>query len=317
MSHRFLRIAVCAVSVLIAPLLIAMSDGHGDGDKWELVWSDEFNGPEIDPAKWGFDVDCWGGGNDELQCYTNRKENAHIKDGVLQIVARKEVAAGPALPWDQRENASEAAKKEVKAQPFTSARLVTRGKADWLYGRFEARARLPKGQGTWPAIWMLPSEEKYGAWAASGEIDIVEAANLGAKCRKCKDKKKDYIYGTIHYGDVWPKNKYIGKDQTLPPSEDGFHTFAVEWSEGEIKWFVDDIMYHRLTSKKWRKKSVFSKLPKHAPFDQPFYFIMNLAIGGHLAVDNDDGGVDVTGYPKALEVDWVRVYQDTSETAAR
>lgn len=306
--HTFSFTSALAALMLIAQGPAAVADDMAAKD-WTLVWSDEFDGAQIDPSKWGFDVDCWGGGNDELQCYTGRKENAQIEDGVLRIIARKEAAAGPAYPASQLLGASEEKRKELKAQPFTSARLTTRGKADWTYGRFEARARMPQGQGTWPAIWMLPTEEKYGAWAASGEIDIVEAANLGAKCKKCRDKKKDYIFGTIHYGGVWPKNKYNGKEHTLPPSSDGYHTYAVEWTEGEIKWFVDDVLYHKLKSKKWRGGGVFSKLPKHAPFDQPFHLILNFAVGGHLAVDNDEKGVDVSGYPKSLDIDWVRVYQ--------
>ena len=145
--------------------------------EWRLVWSDEFDGPQIDRAKWDFDVDCWGGGNDERQCYTDSRRNAFIRDGKLVISARKERASGPAFPLSQR---SEPGKANARAtRDYTSARLVTRGKAAWTYGKIEVRAKLPGGQGTWPAIWMLPEGNAYGTWAASGEIDILEAVNLG------------------------------------------------------------------------------------------------------------------------------------------
>lgn len=276
---------------------------------WQLVWSDEFSGTEIDASKWSHEVDCWGGGNDERQCYTDRPDNSSVSDGVLSITARLEPAAGPALPARLRENASEEERNAVKEQLFTSARLVTLDKADWLYGRFEFRAKLPGGQGVWPALWMLPSEELYGAWAASGEIDVLEAVNLGTECSECDGGVENRIIGTIHHGGEWPKNRYTGQDTVLPVTEDGFNTFAVEWQEGQIDWFVDDIKYFTLTSDDWRSRALFSRLPETAPFDQPFYLIMNVAIGGHLSESRNEGGVDLTGYPKSMLVDWVRVYQ--------
>lgn len=280
---------------------------------WELVWSDEFDEGIIDGSKWGFDVDCWGGGNEERQCYTSRPENAFVADGFLNIVARRENAAGPAYPKHMRAGLPEAERDKQKAQPFTSARLTTKGKADWLYGRFEVRARLPSGQGTWAAVWMLPTEEAYGAWAASGEIDIMEAVNLGTGCDTCPDDTENRIYGTIHYGNEWPRNKYKGQETGLSATDDGFHVFAVEWREGEIKWFVDGELYSTLKASDWSSGALFSKKPKTAPFDRPFYLILNLAIGGHLAESKNEGGVSLEGYPKALQLDWVRVYQRPAE----
>lgn len=314
--YRFLSICALTLAACTSPGLsevplpetsVTVDTPAPDG--WKLVWSDEFDGDQIDPSKWGFDVDCWGGGNAERQCYTSRPENAHVKDGVLNIVARRETAAGPALPLHLREAAPEDERDEIKAQPFTSARLTTRGKADWTYGRFEARARAPKGQGTWSAIWMLPTENFYGGWAASGEIDIMEVVNHGTTCDKCSGGIENRALGTIHYGGEWPRNKYKGQDVELTPTDDGFHIYAVEWKEGEIKWFVDGNHFLTLTSKDWASAALFSKKPKSAPFDRPFHLIMNLAIGGHLSEDTNDRGVDLEGYPKALEVDWVRVYQ--------
>ena len=146
-------------------------------DDWQLVWSDEFDQSAIDAAKWGFDVDCWGGGNHERQCYTASGDNAAIVDGKLVITALRQRVSGPAFPQSQRNTAG--TRNAVAARNYTSARLTTRGKASWRYGRIEVRALLPQGQGTWPAIWMLPEENVYGPWAASGEIDILEAVNLG------------------------------------------------------------------------------------------------------------------------------------------
>jgi beta-glucanase (GH16 family) len=274
---------------------------------WTLVWSDEFDGVEIDPAKWSHDVDCWGGGNEERQCYTDRPENSAVSDGYLTVTAQREWMRGSALPAHMRKTPEDAEKMAL--QPFSSARLVTKGKADWLYGRFEARAKLPEGQGAWSAIWMLPSEDTYGGWAASGEIDIVEAVNLGASCKRCAGGIENRIIGTVHFGGEWPENVYKGEYQELPESEDGFHVFAVEWKEGEISWFVDDIKYSTLTSRSWRSSTRLGRKSRHAPFDHPFYLIINLAIGGHLAEQNNDGGIDLDAFPKSMMIDWVRVYQ--------
>ena len=302
------------VAGFAASLATALADGDQDNTDWSLVWADEFDGNAIDPAKWSFEVDCWGGGNEERQCYTQRIENAFVADGMLSIVARKEWMRGSALPERLRETPEDA--EAMKVQPFSSAKLVTKGKADWLYGRIEVRAKLPYGQGMWPAIWMLPAEDKYGDWAASGEIDILEAVNLGAECKKCKDKKENRIYGTLHFGGEWPKNTYKGKDTALPESEDGFNVFAIEWKEGEISWFVDGEKYSTLTSRDWRSTTRAGRKSKHAPFDHPFYLILNVAVGGHLAADKNEGGISTEGFPKSMQVDWIRVYQKTDAASA-
>lgn len=276
--------------------------------EWKLVWSDEFGGTKIDQSKWSHETDCWGGGNEERQCYTDSPKNSFVEDGFLYIKALKESATGYALPEKMRADADDP--NATKRQPFTSARLNTKGKADWRYGRVETRAKMPKGQGTWSAIWMLPTEEIYGSWAASGEIDIVEAVNHGTKCKQCTGEKENRIIGTIHYGGEWPKNTHKGKKAALKPSPDGFHTYAVEWKQGEISWFVDGEKYSTLTAKDWKSPNLrVSKNNPAAPFDQPFHLIMNLAIGGHLSESENEGSVDLKGYPKSLIVDWIRVYQ--------
>lgn len=280
-------------------------------EDWQLVWSDEFDGDAINTEFWTHEVDCWGGGNDERQCYTALPTNAFVKDGNLHIVVRKEAVEGPALPPHMRE--TEEQKNAKKVQPFTSARLNTKGKAFWTYGKFEVRAKMPEGQGMWPAIWMLPEEDHYGTWAASGEIDIAEVVNLGAKCRRCEGGVRNTLLGTIHYGGEWPHNKYKGGPTEIPPSEDGFHTYTVEWKEGQIDWFLDGEHYLTLTAKDWSSRSLFGSKPKTAPFDRPFHMILNVAVGGHLPESKDEGGVSLDGFPKAMVVDYVRVYQRPDE----
>ena len=142
------------------------------GEGWQLVWNDEFDGDAIDSSKWDWETNCWGGGNNELQCYTDRPENSFIRDGKLVIHAQPEEFTGPAEPLEWGSNAGD------RTLPYTSARLRTLGQGDWKYGRIEVRAKLPQGQGIWPAIWMLPTDWVYGGWAASGEMDIMEAVNL-------------------------------------------------------------------------------------------------------------------------------------------
>ena len=272
---------------------------------WTLVWSDEFNGPKIDSAKWGYDVDCWGGGNDEHQCYTKSARNAAIEDGKLVITARNEQVVGPALPDHLRRSASNPDAQAVR--DMSSARLNTRGKAAWRYGRFEIRAKLPQGQGTWPAIWMLPEKDRYGAWAASGEIDIFEAVNLGVACQKCIGGLEDTILGTLHFGGKWPKNLFKGEEVPFPEVLDGgFHTYTIEWYPERIIWQVDGRTFAERQMSEW--STTGTKSPG-APFDQPFHLILNLAIGGKLPESRGIGGVRLDGYPKRLEIDWVRIWQ--------
>jgi beta-glucanase (GH16 family) len=289
------------------------AEAGGAEPAWRLVWSDEFDGETLDEALWNREVDCWGGGNEERQCYTAREENARLENGLLIIEARLEEATGPALPANQRATASPEEAAATATQPFTSARLTTRDKGDWRYGRIEVRARLPEGQGTWPAIWMLPTDEVYGSWAASGEIDILEAVNLGEECRECRGGIENRMFGTLHFGGEWPQNRYQNVNTTLPTGDNGeqiFHTFAIEWTEGRVEWFLNGESYGYLTQRRWRTESdaEAARGNPYAPFDERFHLILNLAIGGHLAESRTVGGVRPTGYPKQFEIDWVRVY---------
>lgn len=243
------------------------------------MWADEFEGTSVDPAHWesmtgnGHAYGIPGWGNDELQYYT--AANATVGDGVLTITAREQSVAG----YD-----------------YTSARLRTKGLGDWKYGRFEMRARLPEGQGLWPAFWMLPTDNVYGSWAASGEIDIVEA--LG--------QRPERIYGTLHFGGMAPANDSSGSAHDLPAgTASAFHTYAVEWEEGEVRWYVDDIHYATRTSW-WSAGGPFP-----APFDQDFHLLLNLAVGGRWPGNPDE----TTAFPQSLIVDYVRVYQRPADIA--
>jgi beta-glucanase (GH16 family) len=241
---------------------------------WRKVWEDEFDGTDIDPAKWEYQLGGTGWGNNELQYYTGNPENARVENGRLKIIARKENYGG---------------------RQYTSARLRTREKGDWRYGRFEIRARLPRGKGIWPAIWMMPTDDVYGTWAASGEIDIMEF--LGHEINK--------VYGTLHYGGEYGKNRSSGKDYVLPAGNfcDSFHEFVLEWEPGVMRWYVDDYLFSTQTS--WDSLNARKPAPFPAPFDQRFHMILNLAVGGNWPGSPDAS----TQFPQELEVEYVRVYQ--------
>lgn len=273
-------------------------------DHWQLVWADEFDGERINRANWTFDVDCWGGGNQERQCYTARAVNAAVRDGMLVITARRENHTGPAVPPHMRDDASNRRARATK--PYTSARLSTRGSGAWRYGRIEVRAELPQGQGVWPAIWMLPETDRYGSWAASGEIDILEAVNLGTLCAECPGGRESTILGTLHHGGQWPDNAFTSAEIAFPEVLDGFHTYGIIWEAGRIRWTVDGRVYAEQQAGDW---GTTGSDDPFAPFDQPFHLILNLAIGGGLPEGRGEGGVSGAGFPKMMKVDWVRVWQ--------
>ncbi|WP_415231746.1 glycoside hydrolase family 16 protein [Psychromonas sp.] len=284
-------------------------------DKWKLLWSDEFDGDSIDKRKWGFEENCWGGGNNEQQCYTKRESNAFVADGKLNIVAKKGSFTGP----DNADGRTET----TKTLPYTSARLSTLNKKDWKYGRFEVRAKLPQGQGTWPAIWMLPTDFVYGGWAASGEIDIMEAVNLKAQSDApgaAAGEGESRTYGTLHYGKKWPDNVFTGQGATLPkginPTDD-FHTYAIEWEEGEIRWYVDNIHFATQRQNGWysqyEKDGTLVNAEKGAPFNQKFHMLLNVAVGGSWAAAANNKGIDESVFPQTLAVDYVRVYRCSAD----
>ncbi|WP_235357699.1 glycoside hydrolase family 16 protein [Arsukibacterium ikkense] len=281
---------------------------------WQLVWSDEFDGTSIDRNKWTHEVNCAGGGNQEKQCYTDSPDNAFVADGKLHIVA---LPAGEGSPL-----------------PYTSARLNTKYQGDFKYGRIEMRAKLPSGQGAWPAFWMLPTDEVYGGWPKSGEIDIMEAVNLKVVAEDGVAEAN--VHGTLHYGRDWPNNVYSGKAYLLPEGmnpADGFHTYAIEWQEGEIRWYVDDYLYQTQMASKVRFNSrgeavglshrgwfaeyyniatgALETQWNNAPFDQRFHILLNLAVGGNWPENVNNLGIDAEAFAdgQTFEIDYVRVYQ--------
>jgi beta-glucanase (GH16 family) len=248
---------------------------------YQPVWADEFDGAAVDPLHWemqlgdGCPALC-GWGNAELQYY--QSENAIVADGELRIVAREESVAG----YD-----------------YSSARMRSKDLADFELGRIEMRARMPVGQGLWPAFWMLFTEGVYGTWAASGEIDILEY--LG--------HNPDRAIGTIHYGDVSPGNVSTTNDYILPSGsfDEAFHTFAIEWEACRIRWFVDDNLYATETA--WNSTGG----PYPAPFDEKFHLLLNLAVGGNFPGPPDMSTI----FPQQLVVDHVRVLQKDDYPACR
>ncbi|MBT8084717.1 MAG: family 16 glycosylhydrolase, partial [Woeseia sp.] len=255
-----------------------------DGDELTLVWSEEFDGPDIDPERWffatgdGTEKGLPGGwGNNELQYYL--PDNAMIVNGALEITARRET---------------------VGDLDYTSARINTEDRFAFKYGRIEASIKLPAGQGLWPAFWMLSQDSDYlcggvpCVWAAIGEIDIVEAVNLDGT-------GGNEIFATLHYGGEFPNNTSSG--DTFTPAvdvTDDFHTYAIEWDEDEIRWYFDNQIY--LTQNSWF--STADNQPYPAPFNQNFHILLNLAVGG----DFPGAPNGTTPFPATMAVDWVRVY---------
>lgn len=293
------------------PVLLTNSPVTPSAD-WQLVWSDEFDGDTLNKRNWSLEENCWGGGNNEQQCYTDSPRNAFVKDGNLHIVAIRENHTGP-------DNAEGKTGGAVKTLPYTSARLRTLDKRDNKYGRFEIRAKLPSGQGTWPAIWMLPTEYKYGTWAASGEIDIMEAVNLKTQSDVQNTQGGDEearVYGSLHFGKAWPNNVYSGQGAVLPegvnPADD-FHTYAIEWEEGEIRWYVDNLHYATQTQDGWYSQyeadGELVNAKGAAPFDEKFHLLLNLAVGGSWAANANQKGIDEDIFPQTMLVDSVKVYR--------
>jgi beta-glucanase (GH16 family) len=271
MSFYYLfRNRSCCFIVTALTLLLAISTFSATAQCPSLVWSDEFNGSSLDQNKWSYQIGdgcaegICGWGNNELQYY--QESNVTVSNGQLHITAKKE---------------------RVRAKSYTSGRIRTINKGDWTYGRFEARIKLPAGRGLWPAFWMLPTDEVYGGWPRSGEIDIMEY--VGAD--------PTHVLGTIHYGDAYPNNRFQGGkfDLYTGTFPEAFHDFAIEWENGVIRWFVDDILY--LT------KNAADISPYHWPFDQRFHFLLNVAVGGNLG-----GSVDDSIFPQTMDVEYVRVY---------
>jgi beta-glucanase (GH16 family) len=244
---------------------------------WKLVWSDEFNGPDgspVDRAKWTSATGGEGWGNQELEYYTARPQNAIQQGGHLVITALAEKYTGP----------------DGVARDYTSARLKTEGKFSQRYGRFEARIRIPRGQGLWPAFWMLSADSRKHPWPQGGEIDIME--NIG--------KEPGLVHGTIH-GPGYSGEHGISASFALPSGADfadDFHLYAVEWAPKSIRFYVDDHLYATRTP---------ADLPQGAKwvYRRPFFLLLNVAVGGDWPGNPDASTV----FPQSMLVDYVRVYR--------
>jgi beta-glucanase (GH16 family) len=247
--------------------------------EWKLVWSDEFDGPDgsgVDPKKWNVEISGGGFGNSELQHYTDKRENLRQEKGSLLITAQSSGADAWTCWYGKCR--------------FTSARLHTQGKFEFTHGRVEARAQVPRGNGLWPAFWMLGNDIGEVGWPKCGEIDIME--NLG--------REPSRVYGTLHGPG------YSGGGSVMTPYNhpqgwsyaDDFHRFAVEWEEGVVRFYVDDVLYETRTP---------ASLPGGTEwaFEHPFFLLLNLAVGGNWPGPPDNS----LQLPAQLKIDYVRVFQ--------
>ncbi|SHM77474.1 carbohydrate binding domain-containing protein [Gracilibacillus kekensis] len=257
---------------------VSANTAETNSDDWKLRWSDEFDGNEINMDNWSYDVPTNGRWNGEIQSYT--ENNAFIEDGSLILEAREE----------------EITEEDGQTYDYSSAKLITKGKQNWTYGKVEVRAKMPTGQGIWPAIWMMPEDEPfYGTWPVSGEIDIMEL--LG--------HEPDTVHGTVHFGEP---HQQIQGTYTLPDGQsfgDDYHVYSIEWEPGEIRWYIDGELYH--TANDWFTKhnDNADEYTYPAPFDQDFFLIMNISVGGGWPGNPDE----TTVFPQQMAVDYVRVYE--------
>ncbi|MEO8619928.1 MAG: glycoside hydrolase family 16 protein [bacterium] len=271
-----LVLAVCSATPTSSAKVVDTSAPPGE---WKLAWSDEFDGPAgapPDASKWVAETGGSGWGNQEREYYTTLASNVSLDGGGrLVITARAEPANSTLTCW-------------YGTCRYTSARLKTKGLFEQTLGKFEARIRIPRGQGLWPAFWMLGNNIDGVGWPKSGEIDVME--NIG--------KEPFAVHGTLH-GPGYSGGSAIGSSITLPqPVADDFHVFSVEWSPGEVRWLLDDKEYRRTTT---------PDLPTGTTwvFDHPFFMLLNVAVGGGWPGDPDA----TTTLPQQMQVDYVRVYQ--------
>jgi beta-glucanase (GH16 family) len=226
-----------------------------------LIWSDEFNTAGApDASKWGYDIGAGGWGNSELQYYTNRTDNVLVSNGTLKIIAKKEAYSGSS---------------------YTSARLLSKGKFSFQYGKVEISAKLPGGIGTWPAIWMLGDNFTTAGWPTCGEIDIMEQ----------KGRDMNRIYNTLHYlGNSG--GSAIGTSYLIDNVTTGFHKYGLIWTSASLQFLVDDVVRYTFVN------------ANNLPFNQKFFLILNMAMGGTFG-----GNIDTAFNSALMEVDYVRVYQ--------
>lgn len=285
MTWRFRATALGFIPLLGLSLFTHSCGGGGTSPQsptasgWTLVWSDEFSGLDgsaPDPSKWTYDLGGKGWGNSELECYTNRLQNAQIQGGNLVITAQQE---SPAFVCS-----------DGSTNNYTSARVKTQGLFTQAYGRFEASIKIPKGQGMWPAFWMLGNNVTSVGWPACGEIDIME--NIG--------KEPDIVHGSLHGPSSTSRTSDATAPFSLPAGQnfaDAFHLYAVEWEPGIVRFYVDTNLYATFTQSQWPTGGTWV-------FDHPFFIILNVAVGGTWPGSPDS----TTQFPQQMLVDYVRVY---------
>jgi len=248
---------------------------------WQLTWSDEFSAPDgssTDPSKWTYDLGGNGWGNQELETYTARPSNAQIRGGNLVITARRENFAGP----------------DGIARQYTSARLKTQTRFAQAYGRFEARIKIPKGQGIWPAFWLLGDDIDRVGWPQCGEIDIME--NVGGE--------PAINHGSLHGPTFTGSTSDATKTIALPAGQslaDDFHLYAIEWEPAQVRFYLDDNNYATFNRSAWPARGIWV-------FDHPFFILFNVSVGGNWPGPPDP----TTQFPQEMQVDYVRVFSKTS-----
>ncbi len=276
-ARIFVTAIVSLLSVLSGCFIIRDPRPPLPPSTWRLVWSDEFSGPDgslPDPSKWTYDIGGSGWGNRELEYYTNRPANAHIEKGNLVITALRETYTGA----------------DGVTRAYTSARLKTQGHFAQAYGRFEARIKIPEGQGMWPAFWMLGDDISTAGWPNCGEIDIME--NVG--------KEPGTIHGSLHGPSTIGRTSDLTSIFKLPAGEnfaDSFHLYAIEWEPGAVRFYVDTNLYASFNSSQWLAGGKWV-------FDHPFFILLNVAVGGDWPGSPDAS----TAFPQRMLVDYVRVY---------
>jgi len=252
----FLLFAFCTQS---SQSVKSITSTAADSSSYQLVWADEFNSRAVDTANWNFEVGGQGWGNHEQEYY--QAANATVANGNLIISGRKE---------------------NIQSNQYTSSRMTTKGKHEFLYGKIEARIKIPVGQGFWPAFWLLGANIDAVGWPACGETDIMEHINTDS-----------LIYGTLH----WDNNGHVQKGDTVASTPAGYHIYAVEWDSASIRWYIDGIKYHEV--------DIHNNVNSTDEFHKPFFILLNLALGG----DWPGQVIDDSKLPAKMYVDYVRVYK--------
>jgi len=297
-------VPVAEPATVITPAPISNGDDILQFDGYQLVFSDEFEGDTLDRSKWSAEVNCWGGGNNEKQCYVDHPETIFVKDGQLHLKAiykgEYQLNGTDQCTLDNEGSCS-------WAQPFISGRVNTKlANLAWKYGKVRVKALLPSGPFLWPAIWMLPQDDVYGTWAASGEIDIMEA----------RGQDPSIISHAIHYGGQWPDNTYSDQLVTVENAQNDWHVYGIDWTEDTLTFNIDEVPTFTVDL----NRSFYSGTGENPytdirqPFDQKFHLLFNVAVGGGFFDAAKYGEFDPATSAQQwtrpeLAIDYVRVYQ--------